>query len=75
MLLNGEPVRGASVYVNTLVGEKLTTNAHGRVSFELTAGWAGFASIMIEGIPLVERAVSTILLEEGRNHDIRIVQP
>ena len=73
--LDGVAVQGADVYVGSVLGEKLTTNANGRVSFALTDGWKGFVNVMVEGIPSIDRVVSQVLLREGRDHDINITQP
>jgi hypothetical protein len=74
--LNGEPMKGADVYVGELLGTKLTTNANGRVSFELTpADWKGCVTILIEGVPTMQRVIAQVLLKEGKDHEIDIIQP
>ncbi len=61
-----DPVEGVSVVVGEIVGEILTTNDRGNVSFSLDADWQGFVDVLIGGTV----ATTTIHITEGETHII-----
>ena len=59
-----DPVEGVSVVVGEIVGEILTTNDRGNVSFDLDADWQGFVDVLIGETV----ATATIHITEGETH-------
>lgn len=59
-----DPVEGVSVVVGEIVGEILTTNERGNVSFDLDTDWQGFVDVLIGGTV----ATATIHITEGETH-------
>ena len=64
---NNLPIEGVKVWVGSLVGTKLNTNAEGKVSFDLETNWQGYVTIYIElsdGTPVT----SSLIIKEGNDH-------
>lgn len=67
-VVRGEvPVEGALIVIGGVVGEELTTNYRGNVSFDLADGWEGFVDVLINAESL---AIATIHITEGNTHVI-----
>lgn len=69
---DGAPLVGAKVLVGTLVGTRLTTNADGKISFDLTPpDWQGWAELFIEDAEGLS-ATSTLHIKEGKDHTVAL---
>jgi len=68
---NGTPVTDVHVLVGELVGERLKTNAEGKVSFDLTLDWQGYVNVLLE-LPEGINATALVHIKEGKTHDVDV---
>jgi uncharacterized GH25 family protein len=69
---SGVPVENIHVLVGSVVGDRMKTNANGKVDFDLTTDWQGYVDVHMEDDAGIV-ATATIHIKEGRNHDVDFV--
>lgn len=68
IIKDGDLVEGAAVIVGGIVGEALTTNDRGNISFAVDADWQGYVDVKITISGTI--ATSTVHIIEGDTHII-----